>query len=348
LDRIKNEDYKSTAVAFLIALALVLALFWLSARDAGMVVLAALALPPLLGYAMAGGGFAAGSLAAALCLAVGFVLDSRLAALLAALCLPFAFALGYVLRKKVRFRHSVMAAAAAAAAGVLLAVGALWLMTGRLPVDWFFGWLSGSFSSMSDAAVHSLYQLMRAADLMTGAVTQAALDATARADAIAYIVNQLKEWFNYNLVGLIGTYALLLGLLGYLIPRAALRRRQVAVIAIPPFSEFALPNRFWLAFLASFLFAAIGESLGWPGFDILNVTIQTLYALVLTVQGLSFLDYLYKKRKMGAAARVALHALVLVVSSGAALIGSLLVWVGLFENMLQLRKRMETKGGAVL
>ena len=190
--------------------------------------------------------------------------------------------------------------------------------------------------------------MVRYSDLLTGAVTQAALDAASRADAIAFIVEQFREMMNVTLVSLIGTYALLMGLIGYLIPRSVLKKRKAQVIPIPSFSLYALPNRFWLAFILSYLFAVIGRSFGWPGFDILEVTIYVLYALVLTVQGLSFLDYIYKRRNMGTAARVALHALALVISSLASLVGSLLMWVGLFENMAKLRKRLESKGGAVM
>jgi uncharacterized protein YybS (DUF2232 family) len=349
LDRIKNEDYRSAVIAFLIAVALLLAMLMLPAQwSLDLAFLGVLLLPPLLGSVVAGGGFALGSLAVALCFAAGCALDAKLTAVLAAACLPFAFTAGYVIRKKIRFRHSVMSTSAAALVGALLSIGVLWLLTNQMPVDFFISRLNSSFSFMNDTEVNSLYQILRSADLMTGAVTQAALNATARIDAIAYMVNQFKEVINYNLVTMIGVYSLLMGLIGYLIPRAVLKRRQADVIEIPSFSEFTLPNRFWLAFILSYLFALIGESLGWPGFGILVITVDALYGLMLMVQGLSFLDYLYKRRKMGTAARVALHTLILVISSLPSFVGTLLVWLGLLENVAHLRKRMETKGGTVL
>ena|GEM_PF-1302529 len=349
MDRTKNEDYKSAVIVFLVAVALLLAVSNLPAQwDIDLTILAVLVLPPLLGYIVASGGFSVGTLAVILCFAVGVTLNSKLSALLAAVSLPFAFTVGYVIRKKLRFRHSVMASVAAALAGMLLSIGALWLLTGQMPVDFIVGRLNSSFSSMADSEVNGLYQMIRSADLITGAITQSALNSTARVDAVAYIMNQFKEVLNYNLVSMIGTYALLMGLVGYLILHAMRKRRRADVIAIPPFSEFTLPGRFWLAFLLSYLFGVIGEGLGWPGFDILEVTVYSLYGLVLMVQGLSFLDFLYKRRHMSITVRVVLHTLVLFISAIAALIGSLLMWAGLFENMAGLRKRMDTKGGALL
>jgi uncharacterized protein YybS (DUF2232 family) len=116
------------------------------------------------------------------------------------------------------------------------------------------------------------------------------------------------------------------------------------VIAIPPFANFSLPRRFWLAFVLSYLFAVVGESLGWPGFEILEVTVLSIYGLVLSVQGLAFLDFLYQRNKMGKGVRVVLHALGLIISS---MLGNLLMWLGLFENIANLRVRMDTKGGVV-
>ncbi len=349
MDRTKSEDYKSVLIAFLITAALVLGSTGLPAQyGSWLALLAVLAAPVLLGCAVAGGGFAAGGLAAVLCFAVGCVLDYKLSLLLAALSLPFAFAVGYVLRKKVRFRYSVIAASGAALAGTGLAIGVLWLMTGEMPVDFYIGRMDSIISSMSDAMVRDWYQLMRTTDLVTGAVTQTALDATGRSDAITYLLSQFREYINMGLVGMLGIYALLMGLVGYLIPHGVMKRRRLDVAAVPPFSEYALPNRFWLAFLLSYLFAAIGAGFGWRGFDILEVTVYTLYALILTVQGLAFLDYMYKRRNMGIAARIVLHVLAPLISVLASMVGSVLMWVGMIENMANLRKRMESKGGTVM
>ncbi len=349
MDKIKNDDYKSALLALLGSAALLGASLWLPARYAEWLVpLSVLIIPLILGYAVAKSGFALGGAAAVLCFAAGSALDARLSGLLAALCLPLALGIGFALRKKKRFRHGVMMTTGAALAGVVLLVGVLWLLTGEKPVDFIVSRLQMSLVDMDEMSIRSVYQFVRTADLMTGAVTQAALDAAPLDDAIAFILNQYRDILNVYLVSMIGVYALLAGLLGFLITRSALKKRKVDVIAIPAFSDYTLPNRFWLAFLLSYLVAVIGNSLGWQQFDIVQETVYALYALVLTVQGLSLMDYLYKRRKMGVPARVVLHVLVLVIGSIVTLIGTLLVWAGLFENIARLRKRIESKGGAVL
>ena len=109
------------------------------------------------------------------------------------------------------------------------------------------------------------------------------------------------------------------------------------MISIPAFSEYELPNRFWLAYIISNLFAAIGASSGWQSFDVLEVTIYYAYAVILVAQGLSFLDFLYKTRNMRPGVRVILHVFATLILS------SILVWIGLFENVLGMRKRISER-----
>jgi len=346
LDRTKKEDYKSVLISFLIALALLAVLLGLPAvKNLDFLLLAMLVLPPLFAFTVASGGYILGTAAMAVCFAAGCALDYRLSAILAAICVPFALIAGYAVRNKHRLRYSVLASSGGALSGVMLATGVLWLITGQMPLDFFSDRLQNSFSGLSDVEVLSVYQLMRLPDLITGAVTQAALDSASRAEAVSYLVDTFREVLNYNLVGLIGCYSLLLGLLGYLITRALRKKLGSDVIAIPPFSRFSLPNRFWLAFVLSYLFAVIGKGEGWPGFAILEVTLLSIYGLVLSVQGLAFLDFLYQRNKMGKAARVALHVVAVIVSS---MLGNILMWLGLFENMANLRARIDTKGGIML
>ena len=184
--------------------------------------------------------------------------------------------------------------------------------------------------------------MFRYQDLITGAVTQAALDAASRAHAIAFVVNWFRELLNVTLVSFIGTYALLMGLIGYLIPRAVLkRRRKDAVVPIPPFSEYALPDRFWLAFFLSYLFAVIGDSFGWPGFDILEVTVYAPVFAGWTVRGLAFLA-IYISGQHEQSARVALH----VADAGHKLAGAAagsVVDGWALGNIAKMRKSMKSK-----
>ena len=72
MDRTKNEDYKSVLVSFLIAMALLAALFGLPAiKGLDVLILAMLVLPPLFAYAVTSGGYITGALVMVLCFAVG-------------------------------------------------------------------------------------------------------------------------------------------------------------------------------------------------------------------------------------------------------------------------------------
>lgn len=325
MDRRKKEGYKGALIAFALA-SLVLYL--------GLSVPYVLAAAPfILVYLVARAELSIGGVAAALSFGAAAYFDLNAALAMAAAFLPVAFAAGYMIRAKKRFRDSVIVSVGAVFLGAALVIGMSYL-AGQAPIDRITGWAQGSLSTMSDGNVSMLYQAVRYLDVMTGAITQQALLATPASEAAADMLKMLHDVLSIWLVTLIGLYSLLFGLLCFVIPRAA-AKRSMEVAAAPAFADYTLPKRFWLAYVASYLFAAAGESFGWKSFDIIGLTVYNLYAFVFTVQALSFFDFMYKKRGMGAGTRALLHVLAAIVLS------FVLVWVGIFENIFGIRKRME-------
>jgi uncharacterized protein YybS (DUF2232 family) len=331
LDRTKNDGYKYVAATFLIAAALIL----ISIYFPPAAVVAAF----VLAYAVAMWG-TLGIVVTVISFAVGCLLDVEVTAFLAAAFLPVALTAGFVIKKKLRLRHSVMAISGAALAGTAAAFGVLWLLTGLGPIDYTVNSLGTFLGTLSDALVRVLYQYTRFLDMVMGAITQEAVLSTPASEAIPIIQEQLREYLNLHLVNMVLTYALLTGLLVFVITRVFVKKKR-KVVSVPSFSALTLPHRFWLAYLLSYLSAFAGTSFGWPSFEIAAITIGGVYGFVFMVQALSFLDYLYKRRKMQTAVRVLLHVVVTL------LVGNLLVWVGLFENIAGLRKRMDTEGGTL-
>lgn len=276
----------------------------------------------------------------ALCFAAGCLIDLKLSAFLAAAFIPLAITTGLVVRKQLRMRYSVLAASAAAMFGLAAAFGVLWLFTGLGPIDYVVSRLGVFLGSLDGGLVQLLYQYARLLDMFTGAISQAAVFSTPVPEAIAVMQDQLREALNYLLVGDMVCYALLTGLLSFVIIRAFTRKRR-KVVRVPSFDALTLPPRFWLAYLLSYLFAFAGISFGWPSFDIVVQTITGVYGFVFIVQALSLLDFLYKRRRMATALRVLLHVVITLF------LGFILVWVGLFENIANLRKRISTEGGIV-
>jgi hypothetical protein len=292
-----------------------------------------IAAPFILVYAVARGGFAAGGAAAVLSFAAAAYVDYRAALVFAAAFLPVAFAAGYMIRAKKRFRDSVVVSVAAVFAGAVLVI-AMSVLAGSTPVDYIVNSTGGSIRALDSAEISKLYQIVRYPDVLTGAITMEAVLATPAPEAVEIIQKLLRDTLDVWFVTIIGLYSLLMGLLCHNIPKTALKK-SMDVAPSPAFSDYALPKRFWLAFVASYFLAVIGESLGWESLGIVGITVYNLYAFVFIVQALSFLDFVYKKRNMGKGSRALLHVLAAVILS------FMLMWIGIIENVLGIRKRMD-------
>lgn len=330
MDRIKEKDISGLLLWVVVAAGLAA----LSAR----VALLALAIPLAIAYMIARFG-ASGGAAGIAAISAAAVFSPGAAAAFAAAFVPVSVTAGVAIRQKKRFQNSVIAASVAALAGIVLCTGLLWLLKGLSPADYAVQQADALFTQLGDADVSFAYQSMRYSDMASGAVTQQAVLSTPRIQAIAFMLNALREAVNYVLVPAILVYSLLMGLVCYLAPRRAAMRRGIPVKAIPDFSNYAVPKRFWIAFLVSYLCAMLGDSLGLAPFGMLEPSVMAVYGFVFIVQALSFADFMYKARGMGKGMRTAMHTITVL------LLGGYLMWVGIFENIVQFRNRMQEKGG---
>lgn len=328
MDRIKREDYKNTALTFLITSVLLYAGLYVP-----FVLIAA---PFLLVYCVARYGAGLGGAAAVLSFAAAAYFDLHTAGVLAGAFLPSAFVTGYMIRAKKRFFNSVAASCAAALAGAAVIIAAVMLLTGKPFIESVVDYAGRSFASLGDQGVSSLYQAVRYADILTGAITQEAVLATSASDAVKIMQGTLSDTLNLWLITIIGLYSLLGGLLFYTIPRAIVKK-SIDVAHTPSFSDYALPKGFWIAFALSYAFAAVGASFGWKSFNMLELTVINIYFFVFIVQALSFFDYMYKKRNMSAGARTMLHVLSVLALS------FILFLIGIIENIFSIRKKMDER-----
>jgi len=331
LEKTKNEDYKSFLVALLLAVA-ACGLFPFYPVFAVFV-------PFVFACLFIFGGYLKGSVGIVFCLLAAYAIDPVSCTVLAVAFIPPAAAAGYAVRTRLRFRSSVIAASTAALCGAALLIGILWLVTQQGPADYLAEAFGRSLAALGDETVKAFYQIFRYSDVLTGTVTQSALQAASAADALNVMQAMVKDIINLVIVSYIIIYALAIGLLLVVIARAFAIKRGLRVSGVPAFSEFSLPKRFWLAYMASVLVAYFGADFGLPGFDNVLLTIHSVYSFVFIIQGLVFLDFLYKKRSMGKGSRVTLHILIGLLAA------SLLMIVGLIENLFGLRKRLVEKGG---
>jgi len=327
LNRTKRDGVKDALVAYL----LTAALCFLSLA----MPVAVVALPFVWAYALLRGGYLKGAAAILLGLGTICVIDILTPFLIAAAFLPVAFVAAYMIRNRKRFLHSVLACSGGSLLGLALAIGLLQLTTGMPVVDFSVKQFGDALALLDEYSLQAMYQMMRYPDILSGAITQAAVLSTPGAEAISIMQRIFADTLNQTLVSYIVIYSLLAGLLLCVIPRALVKRQGMEVAAVPEFSRFALPRFFWVGYLVSYLFAVIGADYGWQSFDTLAQTVYSAYAFVFIVQALAFMDYLYKSHNMRPGGRITLHTLSTLV------LGQMLMWVGLFENIADLRARME-------
>lgn len=333
MDRINEKGTSGLLTWLLIAAAL-------AALSAYASILA-LAIPLALTYMIVRFGAAGGVLGVA-ALGAAAVFSPGAAVAFAAGFVPVSIIAAMAIRRRWRFRDSVISASIAALVGVVLCVALLWLIKGVSPVEYAGERMNSLFALLSDDQINGLYQFMRSPDIVTGAITQQAVITTVRAAAIDNMLKTLSIALNYSLVPMMLNYSLLWGLLCYLIPRHYMARRGMPVKSVPVFSDYALPKYFWAAFLVSYLAALVLDSMKLSSFGILAPTIQSVYAFVFTVQALSFTDFLLKERGMRKGVRIVVYIAAVLI------FGTYLMWVGIFENIVQFRKRTQEKGGAEL
>ena len=334
MDKTKNGGYKSAFLTLLIAVGVAIAAQYFFP--------VAFVLPIILAYAIVRCGYGLGGVIIGVSLLGTYIINPLLCLMLAAAFVLPSLTAGFVIKKQLRFFDSVLAVSAASLCGVAIAFGALWLISGTSPIDYLTALYARSLQMLSDSNVNTLYQLVRYADVTSGAIIQSAVNTASSAEAIDAMQEIFRNSLNIGIVSHMIIYALLSGLLCVVIPRRRAKKNGLPVADAPAFDSYKLPKRFWLAFVLSYLAMLIGTETGWYGFYIAEFTVSNVYTFVFTVQGLCFLDYLYKKREMGAVSRVALHVLTSLMA------GFIIMLIGMIENMGDLRKRIEQKGGALL
>ena len=88
----------------------------------------------------------------------------------------------------------------------------------------------------------------------------------------------------------------------------------------------------------SIIAAFIGTNFGWRGFDILQTTLYSVFVFVFMIQGLCVLMFWLSERKMSKA-----KSAILIIIAVVFLQTTLLPIVGLLENVMGIRKRMQAR-----
>ena len=294
------------------------------------------ALPLLLVYVYVACGYYYGTAVTIIGFGAAEILGISVSLYLAAAFVPLVLTAAYTIVSHKRFRTSVILNAAAALAGAALVFLLASLFSGMSVVDFAAARFGQALSALPDEEVSVVYTAVRYSDLMSGAVTQAAINATPAADAILKMQDIIKQQLNVSIVYLMVVYSMAAGYLSYIVPRAVVKKQGRFVAPIPKFKDYELPKKFWLAAVLLTAAAFVGDSLSIGGFEILLFTLFNVFLFVFMVQGFGLLLYFFEKQNMSNVVRVFLAAVALVFLSTIAL-----PIIGLFENIFRFRQRIE-------
>ena len=153
------------------------------------------------------------------------------------------------------------------------------------------------------------------------------------AEKISYLIDIANESLPIYLGTAIVSFGLLNGFLSYYLPYLFLRNKEVKLTPSPAFKDLRVPRPEWIILVIAFLVVTFAAASSNYNIVVLSSVMRSAIMLVFTVQGLSFLTYLYKEKRFG-----------IVFFVFAIIIGSLLnvlFWLGLFEATMRLRTRID-------
>ena len=338
MDKVKKQNYSTALFAYIISILMMNAAATVSVVFMPFFILAVSA---ILIYAVVQCGYQLGGVVSILAFITLCLVNYKTAGILASLILPVVFAAGYVIKKKKRLRDSVLITSGAVLAGVVLATGILQVITGMGLIDYIVERFTGYLNGVGEAGIKLFYTVYRYPDILAGITTKEAVDAVTVARAVKFFQDYIRDMLNMRLVAMMIIYSCSVGYISYIVPRAFAKKQGIDVVAIPAFRSYNWPRRLWLVYIVLYMMVGYGLIEIDTVLGVFSMTIVSVAGFVLLAQALSLLDHFYAKRNMQTGVRMVLHVLGVLILSG------ILIWVGLFENAMGIRKRLDMKGGPV-
>lgn len=153
------------------------------------------------------------------------------------------------------------------------------------------------------------------------------------AQKIAYILDYYSEVLPVYLGTMMVSFSLLSGLLSYYLPYLFLKNKDVKLTPCPAFKDLSVPNPERIVLIVAFLVVSFVSLSSTSNVQVIASVVRSAIVLIFTVQGIAFLFYLFKAKRIG------LAFLIILLAVGFFL--SVLFWFGLFESMMKMRKRID-------
>lgn len=279
----------------------------------------------------------------------GWLILGQAGLLLFGALLPIILIGSIVIHKKMGAYDSLVLSCGGALLTVALAAGYIYLKTGLDPLTYLFETMKTAMETDANVAA-AFYWTFRFVDVQSGV---ASIDQVL-AEMGQVTVQQMREYVTAQpqqemlrqiIAQTIPTsavsYILYSGVGGFLIPRYLVKRTGGEVGKMPPFSHFLLPKTSGIYLIITFVLAMLPGLLNLPQLEVAgNVLLQFVY-IIFSIQGLALIDYLLRPRIRSTPGRVAILVVIWIVVPALTQDLMLLMWVGLMEQLVRLREKMD-------
>ena len=150
-------------------------------------------------------------------------------------------------------------------------------------------------------------------------------------------IDDMMEMIKSAFPSILTIFSLILSFINYSVSGVLLKRKGEDVRLFPSFSLWRLPRGAGRGFIAILIIAYIGNLSGIRNFDIVLMTITNIWVFVFGIQGLSVVDFFFKRAKINRVLRVIILVLVFV------LVRQVAAFIGLIDQLLNVRRLQDDK-----
>jgi len=232
-----------------------------------------------------------------------------------------------------RLYESVLWTILASFFGVGAFMAAVYLYTGQNLTTLLVEALTNAMKSNPDF-LHLNYDVTtRLMQMVSGAP----LENLSNTDAqkLTYLSDIINEVAPAYLGNLMVSFSLLSGFLSVYLPFVFLKNKDVKIAKCPDFKNLRIPKPEWIILIVLFLVTSFSGFTKAYNFQVVANVLRSAITLVFTVQGLVFLTYLFKSKRVG------VFGFIMTIILGLML--NMMFWLGLFESLMDIRTKVEAQ-----
>ncbi len=185
----------------------------------------------------------------------------------------------------------------------------------------------------SDSALldNSYAQAMAISNIISG--TTAAASTATEAQKIAFMTDAFTQTLPTILGSLVVSFGLLTGFFSYYLPYLFLKNKDIKLTPCPAFKDLRIPKPEWIILIVVYLAASVVTMTNAASLQIVALILRSAISMVFTIQGLAFLVFLFKSKRISTFFFVGLIVI--------GFLFDVLFWLGLLESVLNMRLRIK-------